>query len=166
MVLPTYRPIVSIYSQKWGVNMRDLTSRHRAREIVGARVEIARSLWNMGYTTVRIGRLLGRDHSTVVYYLGFSKVRFRDHEGITVMAKPKLTNAQRADLLHAQQEGGYQRSRQRAIELGVSSNYGLILADRAARKVGSRKPRKIPERDIKKWERACAVGPVNAGETE
>lgn len=174
MALSNPKPIIVFFMKKWGVNMRDLTGRYRQRQVVCARVEIARSLWNSEYSTVRIARLLQRDHSTVVYYLGLGKRRINNYKGVTIMAKPKLTNVQRLDLLRAQQEGGYQKSRHLALEMGVSQNYGLILADRAALKIGqrkalkmgARKARKISENEGKKWERAQAVGPINVGGSE
>ena len=83
------------------------------------------------------------------------------------MAKRKLTDAQRAELARLYEEGGYSASRWRAIELGVSPNYGAILAERAAHIAADRpkrgRPRKLSKQACKKWARAVAAGPVNTG---
>jgi predicted transcriptional regulator len=167
-MLPSSKPIFSLYLQKWNVTKRDVTGRFRDPHICKARVEIARALWNMDFSVTRIAKLLDRDHSTVSYYIGLGTKKFRTCKGVTVMAKRKLTAAQRAELvrLHNKKPA---LATQKAKELGVSPNYGCILAGRIAvskmdrRTVAAREQRKMSAEERKKWDRAIAAGPINVG---
>src|SRR5450631_653520 len=110
MLVPSPWPIVSLYAQKWDVRRRDILGKCMVDKVVRARVEVARALWNSGYNHDQIRRLLQKDRTTVLYYLALGAKGFKNREGITVMAKRKLTNAQRAELIQVHEEGGHKVS--------------------------------------------------------
>ena len=54
----------------WGVTRKEVLGRSRERPLPFARAMIAKTLRDMyGFTMVRIGFELNRDHSTIVHYL-------------------------------------------------------------------------------------------------
>ena len=68
---PTVRTLSYVYeeSRARGVPVELVMSRSRRRSAVRARQAVMRRLRADGFSTVQIGRWLGRDHSTVVHGL-------------------------------------------------------------------------------------------------
>lgn len=57
-------------AKEYGVDVAALTNGRRFAELVEARKECARRLYNEAHLSVAdIGRVLRRDHSTVIHYL-------------------------------------------------------------------------------------------------
>ncbi len=132
----------------------------RWRDVVLARAEAARRLRLRGYSSPKIGAMLGKDHTTILFYLGNGKSRLKlrpDDPRLSVCKKErqemKLTPAQRDELMRLAAEGGFATSKQYAKQVGVAPNYGLVLLARNGRK---------PKRQNDKWKRAIAAGPVLA----
>jgi hypothetical protein len=50
-----------------------LVGRCRSARVVHARIEVAKRLRDRGYSTPRIGQVLKKDHTTIVFYLGLGK---------------------------------------------------------------------------------------------
>lgn len=65
--------IVAEVSERRGISPMALMSRCRCRNLVYARIEIAKTLRERGYTIEHIGMILHRDHSTIVYYIHHAK---------------------------------------------------------------------------------------------
>lgn len=62
--------ILGDVAQEYGVDVAALTNGRRFAELVEAREEAARRLYNEAHLSVTdIGRILHRDHSTVLHYL-------------------------------------------------------------------------------------------------
>ncbi len=59
--------MVESVAERHGVSVAGLLSRCRNREFVIARQDLMTVLWGSGLAFAEIGRLLGRDHSTVIY---------------------------------------------------------------------------------------------------
>jgi chromosomal replication initiation ATPase DnaA len=59
--------LVESVAHRCGVTVDGLLSRARTSELADARRELMASLWGSGCSYAQIGRLLGRDHTTVVY---------------------------------------------------------------------------------------------------
>lgn len=70
---PQARQIIGEIAALRGVPLPLLTGRCRRYCVVSARIEIALKLNARGYSTTRIGMILQRDHTTIVYYLGRGK---------------------------------------------------------------------------------------------
>jgi chromosomal replication initiation ATPase DnaA len=49
-----------------GVTVETLLSRGKAAEVVSARHDLASCLWGSGLPYTTVGRLIGRDHTTVM----------------------------------------------------------------------------------------------------
>lgn len=60
--------IIARTAAAWGVQPTDILSRRRSKHISAARRAVALELLNAGLSLSDVGRLLGRDHSTVFYY--------------------------------------------------------------------------------------------------
>lgn len=62
--------IVGDVAREYGISCAELTNGRRFAELVEARKECARRLfWGAHLSVADIGRVLRRDHSTVIYYL-------------------------------------------------------------------------------------------------
>lgn len=72
---PLTYEIVSDVSARYGLSIGLIVGPSRAYRLVLARVEIAQRLHARGYTNAQIARVLHRDRTTVVYYLGGNKNR-------------------------------------------------------------------------------------------
>lgn len=70
---PQARQIISMVAAWRGVDPRKIVGPCRNRRVVLARMEIARQLDARGYSTSRIGAILNKDHTTIVFYLGRGK---------------------------------------------------------------------------------------------
>ena len=65
--------IIRETSLKHGIGSTEVTSQCRSDRVVRARIEIAHELSARGYSPSRIGMMLNKDRSTVVFYLGRTK---------------------------------------------------------------------------------------------
>lgn len=69
---PSQRIIQEVARER-GVDPSQLTRPCRIKKVFRARAEVARRLDALGYSTPRIGAVLGHDHTTIFYYLGRGK---------------------------------------------------------------------------------------------
>jgi len=61
--------IMSDVADIYGITVNDILSRRRLRRFADARAVICYLLcFTQGYSTTEVGRVLGRDHSSVVYF--------------------------------------------------------------------------------------------------
>lgn len=72
---PQAREIIMEVARRRGVDPEMIASKCRRSKIFYARIEVAKRLDERGYSTSRIGAVLGHDHTTVVYYLGRAQKR-------------------------------------------------------------------------------------------
>jgi hypothetical protein len=70
MMTPQARKIIKEVAEAYGIPPSFITSRRRKDRVVQARAEVAKRLRAMNYSSPRIGAMLGRDHTTILYYLG------------------------------------------------------------------------------------------------
>ena len=70
---PQARAIIREIAATCAVTPGNIFTRCRTRAAVHARIAIAKRLRERGYSTPQIGRMLNRDHTTIVYYLGGAK---------------------------------------------------------------------------------------------
>lgn len=70
---PQARAIIVEVARSFRVEPAKISSVGRKQALVLARVEVARRLDARGYSTSKIGTILQRDHTTIVYYLGRGK---------------------------------------------------------------------------------------------
>lgn len=61
--------VYGVLKNKYGLTRADIRGRSRIRDRVFSRIAINKLLRSSGYTTLRCGKEVGRDHSTSVYYL-------------------------------------------------------------------------------------------------
>ena len=73
VMTPQARAIIREVAATCAVTPGNIFTRCRTRAAVHARIEIAKRLRDRGYSTPQIGRVLNRDHTTIVYYLGTAK---------------------------------------------------------------------------------------------
>ena len=70
--------IIQTVCRKWNVNLEDICGRSRKQEIVYPRMVIACFLrQHTALSTTEIGRLINRDHSTIIHYLKTYDSEFR-----------------------------------------------------------------------------------------
>ena len=69
MITDTMRSLIEKTCKRFGIKKEDLISKSRKRELVYARIRIAVIMHDNGLSFSEIGRLIGRDHSTVSHYL-------------------------------------------------------------------------------------------------
>ena len=63
--------VIEQVAAKHAVDPSQILSRSRVTRLLAARVEIAQRLTaERCYSTAKIGKILGRDHTVIVYYLG------------------------------------------------------------------------------------------------
>jgi hypothetical protein len=65
--------IICEVALKHGVGSTEVTSQCRSDRVVRARIEIAHELSALGFSPSRIGMMLNKDRSTIVFYLGRTK---------------------------------------------------------------------------------------------
>ena len=70
---PQARAIIREVAALRGVDPYKIIGHCRRDKMVRARIEVARLLDACGYSTPRIGAILNKDHSTIVFYLGRGK---------------------------------------------------------------------------------------------
>lgn len=64
------REILHAVADSHGVTPEDITQGDRSRNLMAARVEVAKALEARGYSGSRIGAVLQRNPTTVYFYLG------------------------------------------------------------------------------------------------
>lgn len=67
---PQARAIIKEIAELRGIDPLLIVGRCRKVKVFRARVEVAKRLRARGYSSPRIGEMLNKDHSTVLYYLG------------------------------------------------------------------------------------------------
>jgi hypothetical protein len=72
---PQARAIIDEIASLRGVNPDKITNPCRMHKVFRARIEVAKRLSQIGYSTLRIGAILNHDHSTILFYLGNGKKR-------------------------------------------------------------------------------------------
>ncbi len=70
---PYARTVINQVAALRGVDPHDITRPNRTKKVYRARVEVAKLLYERGYSTPRIGTILNHDHTTIVFYLGRGK---------------------------------------------------------------------------------------------
>lgn len=70
---PRARAIILAMCTLRGVDPKKIAGKCRVKKFYQIRVEVARALDACGYSTPQIGRFLGHDHTTIVFYLGRGK---------------------------------------------------------------------------------------------
>lgn len=154
MIPEAARQILREVAIEHRLNRDEILGRLRWPEFVAARIDVAHRLRERGYSMPRIGAVLGRHHSTIIYY--FKRDVHVTRKKSTAMAKRKITPAQCQELLRLYSEQGYAASSAYARQIGVSPNYASVLAHRELKpKIDRRIPRKSG-----KWQRAVEIGPV------
>ena len=63
------RDMVRVGGETFGICPKEIMSPKRTRDAVMARYAIKKAMSLRGHSTVKIGRIMGRDHSTVVHAL-------------------------------------------------------------------------------------------------
>ena len=69
------RPVIVAILKECGVTIAELTSDIRTDRIAHTRQIIMAALYDRGFSTVEIGGLLGRDHSTVIHGIRATNAR-------------------------------------------------------------------------------------------
>jgi hypothetical protein len=62
---PRAKALLGIYADKYQCSVGDILSWRKTAPVVMARYSVARELQAAGYSTTRIGKSLGRDHSSI-----------------------------------------------------------------------------------------------------
>jgi len=70
---PQARAIIFEIAERRRVDPAKIIGGCRSEKVFRARIEVARALDARGYSTSRIGAILRKDHSTIVFYLGRGK---------------------------------------------------------------------------------------------
>ena len=70
---PQARAVIREIAALRGIDPGRIIGYSRKEKIFRARIEVARALDARGYSTPRIGAILNKDHSTIVFYLGRGK---------------------------------------------------------------------------------------------
>lgn len=60
---------LEFYASQTGLAVAELTGRGKTRKLADARSMVARHLRSLGWSTPKIGRLLNRDHTTIINLL-------------------------------------------------------------------------------------------------
>jgi hypothetical protein len=87
-LVPFGRRTVLEVAQERGIDARLIVGACRFQEVFLARVEVAERLHAHGYTSVLIGKILKKDHSTILYYL--SGRRKRRTKAMQIIGRVKL----------------------------------------------------------------------------
>ena len=70
---PQARAIIREIAALRHVDPYKIIGQSRSEKVFRARIEVTRALDARGYSTQRIGAMLNKDHSTIVFYLGRGK---------------------------------------------------------------------------------------------
>jgi hypothetical protein len=70
---PQARQIIREVAAEHRVDPMKIIGKCRSVPVVHARVEVSKRLEARGYSTNRIGEVLGKDHTTILFYLGRGK---------------------------------------------------------------------------------------------
>lgn len=70
---PQARQIIREVAAECRVEPLKIIGKCRSAPVVHARIEVAKRLVARGYSTPRIGQILGKDHTTILFYLGNGK---------------------------------------------------------------------------------------------
>lgn len=68
--IATLNRIVSEAAADAGVSPKDILGQSRLRTVTEARKQCYRALSKEGYSSSKIGQMMGRDHTTVLYGIG------------------------------------------------------------------------------------------------
>lgn len=69
-VTPLTHKIIQDVAAEWGVNPALIAAKSRRKRVVCARVDAVKRMKAHGCTAYHIGKQLGYDHTTILYYLG------------------------------------------------------------------------------------------------
>lgn len=81
------RQIVREVAQRRGIDPKEIMRKCRETRVVYARIEVAKRLDQLSYTTSQIGKALKQDHTTIVYYLGRAKKKPKPEPEVLPMPK-------------------------------------------------------------------------------
>jgi tRNA nucleotidyltransferase (CCA-adding enzyme) len=70
---PQARQIIRDVAAEHCVDPMKIAGKCRSAPVVHARIEVAKRLVARGYSTTRTGQILGKDHTTILFYLGNGK---------------------------------------------------------------------------------------------
>jgi hypothetical protein len=70
---PWARQVIFEVAELRGVDPKKIVGQCRHKKVFRARMEVARRLSARGYSTSRIGAILDKNHTTIVFYLGRGK---------------------------------------------------------------------------------------------
>lgn len=70
---PQAREIIRNIAMLHGVDAALILSACRKQKVFRARMAVAKQLYARGYSTSRIGAILNKDHTAIVFYLGRAK---------------------------------------------------------------------------------------------
>jgi hypothetical protein len=90
------RKIICDVALKHGVTLDDLRGRRRTSELMDARIDAATQLSVAGFPATRIGQLLRRDHTVILYYLKCSNSGARKLRNMPVAVKSLPQEAREA----------------------------------------------------------------------
>ncbi len=83
---PQARAIIAEVARERGVTPEAITRAGRKQKLFRARIEAAKRLAERKYTSPQIGRMLGCDHTMILYYLG----RLKKKPSPEKWRKPKI----------------------------------------------------------------------------
>lgn len=66
----TGEEVLEMFAEKYNVSEIDIISRRRGNNVVDARKEMSRFLKDRGWNYSKIGRLMNKHHTSIMYYLG------------------------------------------------------------------------------------------------
>jgi chromosomal replication initiation ATPase DnaA len=71
LIVPEMNPsrVIENVAKRYGLNAADLTSESRSQYVLKARWQAIRELHDLGLSSVEIGYLLHRDHTTILHAL-------------------------------------------------------------------------------------------------
>ena len=72
-MIAVVRNIVDEIAEEFGTTPELILGKCRAHLLMQARVEVAKRLDARGWSSKQIGRVLNRDHTTIIFYLGRGK---------------------------------------------------------------------------------------------
>ena len=67
--------VIQDVAAEWGVNAALIAGKCRRSRVVCARIDAVKRMKAAGYSATKIGKQLGQDHTTVLFYLGRRKGR-------------------------------------------------------------------------------------------
>jgi Bacterial dnaA protein helix-turn-helix len=75
---PAARTILTSVAEKYRIRFEDILGPRRKVLFVRARIECAVLMRGLGYTTPKIGRVLNRDHTSVLHYFAVAEKRLAE----------------------------------------------------------------------------------------